>query len=836
MHPMPNPCLLSSRNWKKKPSEGKKESIKSTKFIHEKVAIYLQRKTTITRMHMIQLSLFRGVHDTQPRPVTLEEVVTMMRTDQSVRDLTEKHRYARSTGDEQGASRYKKMMTSFGVAALFEGGRRQQHIVELTGLSLVDIDHIPTERMSEVLALVRGDEHTLLAYTTLSGHGVRILFRYQINENVNGYPLRSVSQCSTPLVPLKEGQCSLDSSIAERSSSEPAEYRTNQKELSPFKGDERNEVKRNGAEGVKQYAALYKLVFIQGNEYYSNLLNLPYDGQCKNVGRISTIAYDEELYYNPEATPFIIEPEEKKSVGRPRKGKSEEVRVKRCEDAVLRDLERRGVVYAPGTHNKYISDACYMMNRYGVSESDCTAWALEKFADYQAEGNDVASIVRSCYQQTEEHGTAKLPRRRQSNQATVADIQRFLTESGVRVRYNVITRKREILVEGLGLSVESSLRDVALPDANSLNSKPSTFNQKELTDDHVNSLYCRFCLSTGLTTRPKEFNTIIESDFYPTYNPLHEYLEHLPAWDGVTDHIDRLASMVHVTGCTQDMHNRFFKKWIVAMVAAWMDESVTNHEILTYIGPQGRYKTTFMTRLLPPVLGEYFATKTFKGRMDKDDRLALTELALIDLEELDVMNASEVNQLKALVTDPSVNLRPVYARYTVRRAHIASFCGTGNNPRFLTDLTGHRRWLPFMIEAIDSPYDHPFDYEGIYAQAYALYRNGFRYWFDDEENAELERHNRQFEEPCIEEELIRTYLRKPYGEERGEFLTATRIIELVGGAVRVTLSPKRIAIAMQRLGYEQRRVLNTRGWNVVILTGDQIKEQQRMDAHRSVEE
>ena len=170
------------------------------------------------------------------------------------------------------------------------------------------------------------------------------------------------------------------------------------------------------------------------------------------------------------------------------------------------------------------------------------------------------------------------------------------------------------------------------------------------------------------------------------------------------------------------------------------------------------------------------------------------------------------------------------------RQHIASFCGTGNNPRFLTDLTGHRRWLPFMIEAIDSPYDHPFDYEGIYAQAYALYRNGFRYWFDDEENAELEQHNRQFEEPNMEEELIRTYLRKPYGEERGEFLTATRIIELVGGAVRVTLSPKRIAIAMHRLGYEQRRVLNTRGWNVVILTGDQIKEQQRMDAHRSVEE
>ena len=107
----------------------------------------------------------------------------MMRTDQSVRDLTEKHRYARATGDEQGASRYKKMMTSFGVAARFEGGRQQRHIVELTGLSLVDIDHIPPERMTEVLDLVRADEHTLLAYTTLSGQGLRILARYEASPN-----------------------------------------------------------------------------------------------------------------------------------------------------------------------------------------------------------------------------------------------------------------------------------------------------------------------------------------------------------------------------------------------------------------------------------------------------------------------------------------------------------------------------------------------------------------------------------------------------------------------------------------------------------------------------
>ena len=749
---------------------------------------------------MQQLSLFRGVHDTQPRPVTLEELVTMMRTDQSVRDLTEKHRYARATGDEQGASRYKKMMASFGVAARFEGGRQQKHIVELTGLSLVDIDHIAEEDMVRVLDLVRADEHTLLAYTTLSGEGLRIIAGYETPSNL----------------PLYGEALQTSRTINDNTPND-----------SPHRGGDARR-----AEGVLG-GSLYKQVFLTINEYYQNLTGLPTDGQCKNIGRISTIAYDEHLYYNPDATPFIIKIEEKKSVGRPKGGKSEKGSVKRCkvgdvERLVQRELERRGIVYEAGTYNKYVSAFCYEMNRYGVPEEECREWAVNRFDDYNTP--EVEAIVRSCYAQTEEHGTVRVPRQRQSNQATVADIQRFLIDSGVRVRYNVITRKREVETHP---NPPCEGGDSNIVNSNSLPHREGWGGSSELTDDHVNSLYCRFCLSTGLTTRPKEFNTIIESDFYPTYNPLHEYLESLPAWDGVTDHIDQLASTVHVAGCTQEMHNRFFKKWMVAMVAAWMDETVTNHEILTYIGPQGRYKTTFMTRLLPPTLGEYFATKTFKGRMDKDDRLALTELALIDLEELDVMNASEVNQLKALVTDPSVNLRPVYARYSVRRAHIASFCGTGNNPRFLTDLTGHRRWLPFMIEAIDSPYEHPFDYEGIYAQAYALYREGFRYWFTDEENAELEQHNRQFEEPCIEEELIRTYLRKPYGEETGEFLTATRIIELVGTSVRVSLSPKRIAMAMQRLGYEQRRVMNTRGWNVVILTGDQIKEQQRMDAHRS---
>ena len=722
----------------------------------------------------MQVSLFNGFADKNPKPITIREVVEIIRADQRLQVLTDNHRRYRAAGDTARAEAEKQHMPCYSVAVLFRGGKQQKHIVSYTGMSIVDLDHVPHERMAEVLAMVRNDPHTLLAYTTISGEGVRVITRYALNDNVNDN-----DNC------LPDG-----------------------KSTSTFSN--------------------YKLAFLQINEYYKCLTGCDYDEKCKNATRISGMAHDPEVYYNPDAVPIVVDMT-KKPVGRPKRVERLKMTVERCEDAVLRELERRGVVYEAGNHNKYISDACYMMNRYGVPENECLEWALDRFADYQAEGNDVASIVRSCYLQTEEHGTARPPKaEKESRYASIKDIQEWLRNNNIRIRHNLITRKREMQVESGKMKDDSCCR----PDGHF---PLSSFNSQliELTDQHVNSLYCRFCLDTGRQAKISDFYIIIESDFYPDYHPLKEYLESLPAWDGMTDHIDRLASTVHVTGCTQELHNRFFKKWMVAMVAAWLDDGTTNHEILTYIGEQGKYKTSFMTHLLPPELDKYFAIKHFNHSMSKDDRLALTELALIDLEELDNMRPEAVNLLKAITTDPAINLRPVWERYALRRQHIASFCGTGNNPRFLTDLSGNRRWLPFMVESIDSPWERTTDYDGIYAQAYALWQQGFRYWFDDAENAELEQHNRQFEEPNIEEELILTYLRQPYGDEAGEFLTATRIIELIGMYVKCPLSPKRVAFAMNRLGYRQRRVGGVRGYNVIILTGNDIKEQQRLKARNS---
>jgi predicted P-loop ATPase len=194
------------------------------------------------------------------------------------------------------------------------------------------------------------------------------------------------------------------------------------------------------------------------------------------------------------------------------------------------------------------------------------------------------------------------------------------------------------------------------------------------------------------------------------------------------------------------------------------------------------------------------------------------------------MKPAELNQLKAAVTMPSIDERAAYAHFHEHRQHIASFCGTGNNVQFLSDETGNRRWLPFEIERITSPREVPFDYQGIYSQAYALYQEGFQYWFSREEIQRLSQHNATFETPHTAHELISRYLRKPKPGEPSDFLSATDILQLVGSNPVLKLTTNKIGRAMTDLGFERMRTGSERGYNVVQYSAEEIKARQRMKA------
>jgi predicted P-loop ATPase len=129
------------------------------------------------------------------------------------------------------------------------------------------------------------------------------------------------------------------------------------------------------------------------------------------------------------------------------------------------------------------------------------------------------------------------------------------------------------------------------------------------------------------------------------------------------------------------------RKWLVAMIAGWLDDEVVNQEILVFVGRQGIYKTTWFNALLPPVLKMFFHSNTSFGNMTKDEVLKLSMYGLICCEELDTMKPSEMNRLKWAVTTTVTDERRPYAHYAERRNHIASYCGTGNNTQFIDDET-----------------------------------------------------------------------------------------------------------------------------------------------------
>lgn len=409
----------------------------------------------------------------------------------------------------------------------------------------------------------------------------------------------------------------------------------------------------------------------------------------------------------------------------------------------------------------------------------------------------MAAVIGSCYANTGEHGIRSLVRRGEDDEkfATVADIEQFLSEQA-KFRKNTVSGKFEVLMADCGEEYA------------------------ELTDRYVNTLWSRMN-KAGMLARIADIRSVLDSEYTPLFNPFVAYLEGLPAWDGTTDPIARLAAGVHVKD-DQKLFSIYFKKWLVATIASLLDTKVVNHEILVFIGKQGIYKTTWMQRLLPVELQRYFYVKSNSRRVSKDDLFTLTEFALVCLEELEEMTSAQVSQLKAITGMTDVNERAAYGHFKESRPHIASFCGTSNNVTFLNDLSGNRRWLPFEVDSIDSPFDYPIDYVGVYAQGYALWKSGFHYWFEQEEIDAVNLHNRYFEVPCLERELVQVYYRRPMPGEECMFLTNAQILGHINIGIRQPLSPTRLGLVMKQEGYEAVRSGGRRGYRVVELKGDEI--------------
>jgi len=428
-------------------------------------------------------------------------------------------------------------------------------------------------------------------------------------------------------------------------------------------------------------------------------------------------------------------------------------------------------------------------------------------------------MAKSTKKTPAEGGESKLHKKNwQEVYATVEEIKEFLSNH-VYLRFNTVKHQ-----------VEARLPSEDAFSRNSELAQFATDDWQPMCDRLFKTLLT--ALQTVKPTRERDLEAVVGSGFVPQFHPFLYYLNRLPPWDG-RNHILVLSTSVSVKGGVekQMLFYEYLRKWLVAMVASWLDDDVVNQSVLVFIGDQGIYKTTWFSHLLPPELRHYFRIKVNSSKVGKDDLIAMSQFGLVCYEELDVMRPSEVNTMKTVVTMPFIDERRPYGHYMEHMPHVASFCGTGNNIQFLNDSSGNRRWLPFEVESIDSPRDHPFDYEAIYSEAYALYRQGFRYYFSKAEEEVLKAHNEVFETPSQEKEVISRFFRQPHEDERGEFYTATDILLAVGASPVLRLTVEKIGAAMRSLGYQPQRSNGKRGYRAVAYKAEEIEMNRRMMAY-----
>ena len=380
------------------------------------------------------------------------------------------------------------------------------------------------------------------------------------------------------------------------------------------------------------------------------------------------------------------------------------------------------------------------------------------------------------------------------------------------------------------LAVEQFLSDNYLFRRNILNGKveyvilkaEQTDNQsvrRTLTPEALNSIVRKAKQEQITKNSPKtDIQEVIYSDATPVYDPISEFLMHLPKWDG-QNHLAKLFS--RLPGISSEQLD-FLIIWFRSAVAHWLqkDKLHANESVPTLIGSQGCGKSTFIARLLPPELQEYYLDHlNLSNKFDKE--MALTNNLLVNLDELDAIRPSQQAALKQTLSKIKVNGRTIYGSSQQDRPRYASFVATTNNPHPLSDVTGSRRFI--CIEIPDGQYiDNAgeIDYEQLYAQlVYEVNELKAPYWFTNEQVARIQELNQNYTDEKDITEIIEACFRKPNEGEKVKAMNCTQMLELISKeypSLKKTVSTKvHLGLAMKDLGFEHTERGHVKYYNVV---------------------
>lgn len=699
--------------------------------------------------------------------INKDELVRIIKFDEMTKNHTELYR-KQVPISKALADNTKLMMPGITASALMDGhGKQVANILKPTYWLAVDIDKIPDEKMQEVIAKADKDPYVMARYVTASGHGLRILARYK-----------------------------------------------------PFDDPEVTAVE------------LFDVVVRKAMDYFSILLGVPADEKCCDITRMCGLAHDPTAYFCWDSKPFELESKDikrlyfKKSMAEKYERRSSRRRkpsqkmvslakhiptIDEAAASIEKLMESWGKAFEPSRHNDYVYNFGLTCLKYDIDQKEATDYADQHFS---AQYPKTVSVMNQAYKHQEQRGTWQFMRKGES----------YGKKPSMKMLKQWLSMRYEFHRNEVTGYYEVCSRDVI----------KGKFHRWTRMDDNIeNSLWIEM-EEDGLQTQQPRLHSLINSDFSEKYNPLLDYLTALPAWDGKTDYIQMLADRIHIADTdgahhTQEDFRYFFKKWFVAMVVTWVTDTVVGQTILIFVGKGGLFKTTFFDKLLPKVLHDYFINESTASYTDKDFMEAMASKALMCLDEFETAFGKNLSAFKSCVTKLFFSIRRPYDKYRTELPHRAAMCGTSNSVQIISEEE-NRRYSPWLIESIDSPIDHPIDYQHVYAQAVALgkevmerqrkHEDGWVFWLTTEDIEVMREHNKMFMISNYMEDQILRYYRVPGKDVEARYIKfrySSEILERIGGCPALSryIYQQNLASTLLRLGFERKRRSKGMGWFVI---------------------
>ena len=207
------------------------------------------------------------------------------------------------------------------------------------------------------------------------------------------------------------------------------------------------------------------------------------------------------------------------------------------------------------------------------------------------------------------------------------------------------------------------------------------------------------------------------------YHPIRDYLDNLPAWDGV-QRIDTL--LVDYLGADNtDYVRAVTRKTLIAAVRRIYRPGTKFDTVLILSGPQGTGKSTLFAKLA----GDWFSDAlSLTDMKDKTGSEKLQGYWIHELGELAGMRKMEVEVVKGFISRTDDKYRASYARVVESHPRQCIIVGSTNAENgFLRDVTGNRRFWPVAITGESTKKTWNLDADTvaqIWAEALAAHKDG----------------------------------------------------------------------------------------------------------------